>query len=293
MKARCGLCEVRPFGPINPDKVPYISVHGINAGPNSMNAAINNFPANAQVYDFYYPDDRHPMEVSDCLRNAIMQVRRQHRGATLHVVGHSLGAVIAAGADHSLADYEWMPTSVPTTCGPKAVNGRHRKNFVPEPAPAPGELDLRLTLIDPIFQGFGDWPLFAADCAPGPGDLIAGSALMETLNTKPTVSTKRRVFYADDPNDKKAKHLTEFSDDSLELICRALRGENVRTRKFELLNTWQAFRNQPVDANGTTLGEAARCGGDCSPARLRQLARQAAPLLPGNHSNVVGQVPFP
>ncbi|MFP2908092.1 esterase/lipase family protein, partial [Pyxidicoccus sp. 3LFB2] len=289
MKARCGMCEVRPRAPINPSKVPYISVHGINAGPDAMNGAINHFPSNAQVYDFFYPDNRHPMETSDCLRNAIVQVLRQHSGKTVQVVGHSLGAVVAAGADHSLADDEWMPTEVPTNCGfDVKVRGRHRPGFVLEPAPAASQLDLRMTLVDPIFQGFGDAPLFVSSCVPGLGDLTAGSALMETLNTRPTFSRQRRVFYAG-VTDNKARDLTEFDSDDLELICKALRGETVRTRKFGLVNAWNAVKNLPV-AGGQTLKNALGC--NCSAARIRELAVQAAPRLPGDHDDVLDYVPF-
>jgi hypothetical protein len=291
MRERCGLCEVRPVGPVDPNKVPYILVHGINAGPDSMNPVRNNLPANAQVYQFYYPDNRHPMEVSDCLRNAIMQVRQQHRGSRLEVVAHSLGTVIATGADHSLADPEWMPTEVDTTCGKMRVRGRHRKDFVLEPPPGPGGLDLGMTLIEPIFQGYGDFPLFIANCMPGRGDLIAGSALMQTLNRKPRHSRNRRIVYADDPNDKTSKHLGDFGDDSLELICKMMRGERVRSRKFEMFNAWNALKNQPV-ANGQSLFDALGCGG-CTPDRLRQLAGQTMEKRPGNHDSVLGNVPFP
>ncbi|WP_163997457.1 esterase/lipase family protein [Pyxidicoccus caerfyrddinensis] len=224
---------------MHPSRVPYLSVHGIKDGPDVMNRAINHFPSNAQVYDFFFSDNRHPMETSDCLRNAIVQVLRQHSGKTVQVVGHSLGAVIAAGADHSLADSEWMPTEVPLNCGwMKKVRGRHRKDFVLEPAPSPSQLDLRMTLVDPIFQGFMDAPLLVSDCAPGWGDLTSGSALMQTLNTRPGFSRQRRVFYADLAGEHTARDLTEFDADDLELICRGLRGENVSTRKFGLVHVW-------------------------------------------------------
>ncbi|NVJ22006.1 alpha/beta hydrolase [Myxococcus sp. AM011] len=291
MRMRCGMCELRPRGPIDPNKVPHISVHGIGAGPEVMDPAINNFPSNAQVYDFFYPDNRHPMETADCLRNAIIQARGAHSGTTVQVVAHSLGAIIATGADHSLADPEWMPTEVPTNCGfMKKVRGRHRNGFVLEPAPSPSQLDLRMTLIDPPFQGFTDAPLIVSDCVPGPGDLTAGSALMQTLNTRPTFSRQRRVFYANRANDDKARDLTEFDDADLELICKAIRGETVRTRKFGLINAWNAVKNLR-GPGGKKLKDALGCGG-CSAARIKELAGQVAPRLPGDHTEVIREITF-
>ncbi|MCK8501146.1 hypothetical protein [Myxococcus sp. AB025B] len=65
----------------------------------------------------------------------------------------------------------------------------------------------------------------------------------------------------------------------------------MRTRKFGLVNAWNAVKNLRVGPGGKKLKDALGCG-PCTAARIKELAGQAAPRLPGDHTEVIDVIPF-
>lgn len=280
--------RILPYRSFDARKRPVLLVHGIDGAGGHLRDLADGFVAKGRQVFFVLYDDRGTLthESGHAVARALVRLRDEHyaKGASLDIVAHSMGGVVARAALNTLQDPSWMGDDSGVERAPRAGFGPIRLRTVDTPWDGGAHEPKWLGILAPVtkffFWLFGWLGAFEMRGSSDMFDRLHETSLagVEFQNIAARQASADGIRSVDDLNDQELLALGHF-------ILEGRPPRDLRTRNFA--RSW-ADDSRFLDLRAAL--EQAWLQSPTSSQRARALRRVHDEIMPsvvGSHTGVL------